>query len=665
MSLDPPDDPTVIRPRTAAAAAPPGSHDDSLALPIGTRLGEFELTSRIGEGGFGIVYRAWDHSLEREVALKEYLPSSIATRIGATRISCRSDRHRETFEAGLKSFINEAKLLARFDHPSLVKVFRFWEANGTAYMVMPFYEGTTMRDTVRAMSQPPGEAWIMELLAALTEALSVIHREQCYHRDIAPDNVMLLKEGGRPLLLDFGAARRVIGDMTQALTVILKPGYAPVEQYAEVPGMKQGPWTDVYALAAVVYWTITGKTPPPSVGRMLSDSWVPLSQAAEGRYSPGFLAAIDRALAVRPEARTPDIATLRAEIGLAGGSPVTVSLPSPDPDTTVIRTRPAPTVATRAAPAEPPPPSSPTIVTTRAPAPPAAAPRAPVADAAGPARSGLGAAVWGGGAAALLLLAAGAWWLTRPAPTPSAPAPPVAEAPAPAPIPPAPAPPPPPPAPVAARSPAEAVAQWLAGRDPAWQVELKPPAAPLVAGKEAPRLALSSSQPGQVYLIGHREGSGQLVLWHPASGGAARVESRLELSPAIWAARPPEPGRWSLVALVSASPQDLAAAGWTARNGVLVREFEGPAPASGDCLAAVTPCNGRFGAQAIDVEVRPAPAPAPAPAAKPPAPAPAPAVARPPAPAGNAAECARLIQQMSLGDTSAALTDRFKALGCR
>jgi serine/threonine protein kinase len=289
MSLDPNDEPTVIRTKTA-------SSEDTLALPIGTRLGEFELTKRIGEGGFGIVYQAWDHTLERRVALKEYLPSSIATRVGATRISARSDRHRETFDAGLKSFINEAKLLARFDHPSLVKVFRFWEANGTAYMVMPFYEGVTMRDTVRAMAQPPDEAWLLDLLGALTEALAVIHAEQCYHRDIAPDNVMLLAGSGRPLLLDFGAARRVIGDMTQALTVILKPGYAPVEQYAEVPGMKQGPWTDVYALAAVVYWSVTGKTPPPSVGRMLSDSWVPLAEAAAGHYSAPFLETIDRAL---------------------------------------------------------------------------------------------------------------------------------------------------------------------------------------------------------------------------------------------------------------------------------------------------------------------------------------------------------------------------------
>ena len=123
----------------------------------------------------------------------------------------------------------------------------------------------------------------------------MLHASQIYHRDIAPDNVLLMADTGRPLLLDFGAARRVIGDMTQALTAILKPGYAPVEQYADMPGLKQGPWTDVYALAAVVHWIIMGKTPPPSVGRLFDDPYVPLAQSAAGRYSDAFLRAIDHA----------------------------------------------------------------------------------------------------------------------------------------------------------------------------------------------------------------------------------------------------------------------------------------------------------------------------------------------------------------------------------
>jgi hypothetical protein len=274
----------------------------------------------VGEGGFGIVYRAHDHSLGREVALKEYMPSVLAARVGATQVQVKSERHRETFEAGRKSFINEARLLAQFDHPSLVKVYRFWEDNGTAYMVMPFYEGKTLKDTLREMNGPPDEAWLRTLLHPLTEALQVLHDAQCYHRDIAPDNVMMLAGSNRPLLLDFGAARRVIGDMTQALTVILKPGYAPVEQYAEIPGMKQGPWTDIYALAAVMHHAITGRTPPPSVGRLLDDTHVPLVQAAAGRYSARFLAALDHALAVKPDDRTASIAQLRAEMGLDGAS---------------------------------------------------------------------------------------------------------------------------------------------------------------------------------------------------------------------------------------------------------------------------------------------------------------------------------------------------------
>ena len=313
----PDDDRTVIRPPArpnarqdapgfagASAAAIGGDEQLDNGLPVGTRLGEFELTALLGEGGFGIVYLATDHSLQRQVALKDYMPSALA------------ERHRETFEAGRKSFINEARLLAQFDHPSLVKVHRFWEANGTAYMVMPYYQGQTLRDTLRGMGQPPDEDWLRRLLAPLTEALLVIHAEQCYHRDIAPDNVMMLAGSQRPLLLDFGAARRVIGDMTQALTVILKPGYAPVEQYADTPGMKQGPWTDVYALAAVVYGAIMGKTPPPSVSRLLNDTYVPLAQAAAGRYSPQFLAAVDRALAVRPEHRTQSIGEFRQDMGL-------------------------------------------------------------------------------------------------------------------------------------------------------------------------------------------------------------------------------------------------------------------------------------------------------------------------------------------------------------
>jgi serine/threonine protein kinase len=347
------DEGTVIRPGTLASAVSPtitlphqmgeagaaDSAEDGLSLRIGARVSEFEITRRIGEGGFSIVYLARDHSLDRTVALKEYMPSSLATRVGTTQVQPRSQRFRDTFEVGLRSFVNEAKLLAQFDHPALVKVYRFWEANGTAYMVMPFYQGATVKEAVRAMPQPPDEAWLLRLLAPLTEALLVIHAQRCYHRDIAPDNVILLASSGKPLLLDFGAARRVIGDMTQGLTVILKAGYAPVEQYAEIPGMKQGSWTDVYALAAVVYWAITGSTPPASVGRMMSDSFVPLATCAAGRYSARFLQTIDRALVVRPEHRTQTIEAFRKDLGLTddGTTSSAAAAPRNDSDATVIR----------------------------------------------------------------------------------------------------------------------------------------------------------------------------------------------------------------------------------------------------------------------------------------------------------------------------------------
>jgi serine/threonine protein kinase len=285
-----------------AGQASDGEVEDNTGLPVGTRLFEFEITGLIGIGGFGIVYAAYDQSLHRAVAIKEYMPGTLAARNRDYTVVVRSQRHAETFEVGRRSFVNEARLLAQFDHPSLVKVFRFWEANGTAYMVMPLYKGVTLKQRLKEMGAPPSEAWLVSLVRQLIDALAVIHAESCFHRDIAPDNILLV-EGDRPVLLDFGAARRVISDMTQTLTVILKPGYAPIEQYAENPSMKQGPWTDVYALAAVVYFALTGVPPDPAVSRMMKDSVRPLADACRGRYSEGFLKTIDIALGVRPEDR--------------------------------------------------------------------------------------------------------------------------------------------------------------------------------------------------------------------------------------------------------------------------------------------------------------------------------------------------------------------------
>src|SRR5688572_11255018 len=299
----------------AVATPPPPARRSGNALPDSARLGEVELRSVIDEGGFGIVYLAWDHLLQRQVAIKEYMPSTLATRSLTTDVTPRADKFAETFALGLRSFINEAQLLASFDHPALLKVYRFWEANGTAYMVMPFYQGTTLKRALIALNAPPEEGWLLAQLAPLLDALELMHQARCYHRDIAPDNILLLDEG-RPLLLDFGAARRVIGDATQALTAFLKPGYAPVEQYAEMPSMKQGAWTDLYALGSVVHYAVIGHTPPESVARLVNDTMVPLQRAAAGRYGERFLRAIDHALGVRPQDRPQSVAELRAELGL-------------------------------------------------------------------------------------------------------------------------------------------------------------------------------------------------------------------------------------------------------------------------------------------------------------------------------------------------------------
>ena len=291
--------------------AAPLPEDGSDALPVGTRLAEFEIRQVLGAGGFGIVYRAWDEALHRDVALKEYMPVSLAGRGGGERVTLRSRTHEENFALGLQSFVNEARLLARFDQPALVKVLRFWEANGTAYMAMPLYNGRTLRQLRRQMA--PGaldDAWIRALIEPLLDALEVMHDAAVYHRDIAPDNILWCDDN-RPVLLDFGAARLVLADRTQNVTAVLKPQFAPIEQYAETQSMRQGPWTDLYALAGTCYFMLTGRAPLPATARVMSDELVPLVRVAPPGCSPRLLQILDWAMAVRPQDRPQSVAQLR------------------------------------------------------------------------------------------------------------------------------------------------------------------------------------------------------------------------------------------------------------------------------------------------------------------------------------------------------------------
>lgn len=330
-------------------------HQD--ALPAGTRLGEFEVQSVLGAGGFGIVYLAFDHALERLVAIKEYLPGALAARGPELTVVPRAGAHAETYALGLRSFVNEARLLARFDHPSLVKVHRFWEAHGTAYMVMPYYQGRTLHQVRRDMVAPPDESWLRRLITPLLGALECLHREQVYHRDIAPDNILLLDDDtgpghGRPVLLDLGAARRVIGGQTQALTAIVKPSFAPIEQYAETSQLRQGPWTDLYALAAVVHFCLTGRPPVPATSRTLHDELTPLRELAPRlaqdfglHFSGPFVQAVDHALAVHPMERPESVTIWREELaGIVSVMPVGVDVPTrpapepPVPQTVLVRT---------------------------------------------------------------------------------------------------------------------------------------------------------------------------------------------------------------------------------------------------------------------------------------------------------------------------------------
>lgn len=309
---------------TARAVAPQtGQLPTSNALPSGTRLREFELLDALGEGGFSIVYAARERQLARDVAIKEYIPTALAGRGRANSVCLRSERHRDTFNAGMHGFINEARLLAQFSHPALVKVLQFWEENGTAYMVMPRYHGKTLRWVLSRFGERCNERWLRGILSPMLDVLELLHSQNVFHRDVAPDNI-LIREDGSPVLLDLGSAREIVTELQDAVTVVVKPGYTPIEQYSGDFSLPQGPWTDIYAVGALLYFAVVGSAPAASISRIMKDTKAPLAERVSEKYSAAFLQAIDKALALQPADRQQTIAELRADLGITASDKITL-----------------------------------------------------------------------------------------------------------------------------------------------------------------------------------------------------------------------------------------------------------------------------------------------------------------------------------------------------
>lgn len=284
-------------PRPAVAGAEHGN-----ALPIGSTLGEYRLDRVLGAGGFGITYLAWDRHLEKQVAIKEYLPGTLAVRALDGSVVPVATQRRHDYAWGLDRFVKEARTLARFSHPHIVRVNRYFEANGTAYMVMDYEAGEPLGVWLRQRPRPD-EACLRSILLPLLDGLEAVHAEGFLHRDIKPANVFI-RENGKPVLLDFGSARQANGNQTRTLTSIVSPGYAPLEQYAS--DGNQGPWTDIYSLAGVMYRAMLSENPPEAAARVQRDVLPERLERVAPHYGRPFLEAVRWGLALderrRPQA---------------------------------------------------------------------------------------------------------------------------------------------------------------------------------------------------------------------------------------------------------------------------------------------------------------------------------------------------------------------------
>src|SRR3990172_3663930 len=264
------------------------------ALQIGSKLLEYRLESVLGVGGFGMTSLGWDTNLEKHVAIKEYLPGELAIRALDGSVVPVNTENEYNYKWGLDRFIQEARTLAKFSHPNIVRVNRFFEANGTSYMVMDYEAGESLHQYLRR-SPMPDEGTLKNILMPILDGLQAVHQAGFLHRDIKPSNVFK-RENGKPVLLDFGSARHATGSISKSLTAIVSPGYAPLEQYTT--DGNQGPWSDIYALSGVLYRAVTGGNPPDAVKRVQSDTVAATLTAARPRYGERLLKAIEWGVAL-------------------------------------------------------------------------------------------------------------------------------------------------------------------------------------------------------------------------------------------------------------------------------------------------------------------------------------------------------------------------------
>jgi serine/threonine protein kinase len=316
------------------AVCPYCGYDESerrtpLVLPYRSLLnGQFIVGKVLGKpGGFGITYLGWDINLATLVAVKEYLPRDYASRDSDhASVVAHSREDASLFRFGLDQFLQEARTLARFDHPNVVRVRSFFEQNGTAYLVMDYLQGVNLAEHVASRGGRLAEREALDLMLPILDGLQDVHGKGFLHRDIKPQNIYVTT-GGRPILLDFGAARQAMGERSRSLSVILTPGFSPYEQYHKRG--EQGPWTDIYAVAATFYYIMVGQYPPDAPERVAKDELMPLSSMITG-VSPHVDHAIMAALALEGTARPQDVFLFR-DLLLGRAAPVQAGPAAPPP----------------------------------------------------------------------------------------------------------------------------------------------------------------------------------------------------------------------------------------------------------------------------------------------------------------------------------------------